>query len=153
MSGLCLVRVVSCPGCVCPGYVRVRVMSVSGLCLCPGYVCVQVMSCLGCVCPGYVLYRLCRTVLFPSTWNCQFSSHRGLLHQKTECNFTKSVLGMSLYSLARQYNNTERHWEKFTMHSQALQAMPGLKHTQRRREKKMGETRKKKENNDGNSGF
>ena len=71
MSGLCLVWVGSCPGCVCQGYVRVRVMSVSGLCPCPGYVCVQVMSvsglcpvrvvavrgmsCPGCVCPGCVL--------------------------------------------------------------------------------------------------
>ena len=79
MSGLntlfVRVRVMSCPGCVlsglclsglcpCPGYVRVRVMSVSGLCLCPGYVLsglclsglcpvrvvsVPVVSCPGCV--------------------------------------------------------------------------------------------------------
>ena len=75
------VRVMSCPGCVlsglclsglclCPGYVRVRVMSVSGLCLCPGYVLsglclsglcpvqvvsVRVPSCPGCVCPGCVV--------------------------------------------------------------------------------------------------
>ena len=75
------VRVMSCPGCVlsglclsglcpCPGYVRVRVMSVSGLCLCPGYVLsglclsglcpvrvvsVRVVSCPGCVCPGCVI--------------------------------------------------------------------------------------------------
>ena len=75
------VRVMSCPGCVlsglclsglcpCPGYVRVRVMSVSGLCLCPGYVLsglclsglcpvrvvsVRVVSCPGCVCPGCVV--------------------------------------------------------------------------------------------------
>ena len=75
------VRVMSWPGCVlsglslsglCPysGYVRVRVMSVSGLCLCPGYVLsglclsglcpvrvlsVRVVSCLGCVCPGCVV--------------------------------------------------------------------------------------------------
>ena len=85
MSGLntlfVRVRVMSCPGCVlsglclsglcpCPGYVRVRVMSVSGLCLCPGYVLsglclsglcpvrfvsVQVPSCPGCVCPGCVV--------------------------------------------------------------------------------------------------
>ena len=59
MSGLCLVRVVSCSGCVC------SVMSVSKLCLRLGYVCVRVMSCPGCVCLGYVLSWLCLSGLCP----------------------------------------------------------------------------------------
>ena len=57
MSGLCLVQVESCTGCVCPGYVHVRVMVMSGLCPCPSYV--RVMSCPGCVCPGCALSGLC----------------------------------------------------------------------------------------------
>ena len=72
LSGLCPVWVVSVwvmsvsVLCLCPGYVRVWVMSVSGLCP-VRVVSVRVMSCLGFVCLGYVLTGLCLSRLCPST--------------------------------------------------------------------------------------
>ena len=88
LSGLCLSGL-----CPCPGYVCVRVMSVSGLCLCLGYVLsglclsglcpvrvvsVQVMSCPGCVCPGCVVAPFSAGLVWKADFGQLFGNILGL---------------------------------------------------------------------------
>ena len=91
----------------CPGYV-LSGLCLSGLCLCPGYVCVQVISmsglclCPGCVCPGYAL---CQYKIVDAPWHFEQLSQNIFFYPNSPS--MKKIDNKDLFKQAKKRNRTE----------------------------------------------